>query len=313
MIAGRPCKTVDHILRFDGDLSDDQKQTQAAFDFLWKDNDRFQDEDTQAVLKTFYLENFGDVAAAPWWNEFATSPVIIDAGCGIGLSAINLFGDRLDQSQYIGTDMTTSVNNAAVRFAERGTEAAFLQCDLRKLPLPEGCADIIYSQGVLHHTDNTREALMAVLRHLKVGGRAIFYVYRKKGPIREFTDDYVRGKLNGVAPREGWQQMMALTKLGKVLGELNMEIDIPEDIALLDIPKGRINLQRLFYWHIFKAFYHPEMSDDEMNHINYDWYAPINAHRHTEEDVRDWMNEAGMEIERLSVQDAGIGVVARKT
>ena len=29
-------------------------------------------------------------------------------------------------------------------------------------------------------------------RHLKPGGRILFYVYRKKGPIREFTDDYVR-------------------------------------------------------------------------------------------------------------------------
>lgn len=47
---------------------------------------------------------------------------------------------------------------------------------------------------------------------------------------------------------------MPLSRLGKVLGELDIEIDVPEAVGLLEIPAGRINLQRLFYWHVFKAF-----------------------------------------------------------
>lgn len=140
----------------------------------------------------------------------------------------------------------------------------------------------------------------------------MFYVYRKKGPVREFTDDFVRERMQEMGPEEGWAAMMPLTKLGKVLGELDIDVDIPEEIGLLDIPAGRIKLQRLFYWHVFKAFYSPDLTLDEMNHINFDWYAPANAHRQTPEEVRTWCDEAGMEIEREVIEEAGITIIARK-
>jgi arsenite methyltransferase len=311
-LGGRDCRRLRGILRFDGDLTPDQRQTQKIFDFLWSSNDRFQDEAAQKALREFYIENYGDVPNAAWWSDFKQPPLIIDAGCGIGLSALNLFGDHLKNARYLGVDMTTAVENAQRRFAERDLSAAFIQCDLRRLPLPEKCADIIYSQGVLHHTDNTRESLLAVNRHLKPGGRILFYVYRKKGPIREFTDDYLRELIQPMSTEEAWNKMMSLTRLGKALGELNVEIDVPEHVELFDIPAGKINIQRLFYWHIFKAFYRPEMTLDEMNHINVDWYAPKNAFRHTEEEVRGWLEEADLEPEAVNVRLAGIGVVARK-
>jgi hypothetical protein len=106
--------------------------------------------------------------------------------------------------------------------------------------------------------------------------------------------------------------MMALSKLGKKLGELDIEVEILDSVDLLDIPSGKINLQRLFYWHVFKAFYHPELDLDEMNHINFDWYAPRNAHRQTVEEVRAWCAEGGLEIKKEVVENAGITMIARK-
>ena len=61
-----------------------------------------------------------------------------------------------------------------------------------------------------------------------------------------------------------------------------------------------------------KAFYDPDLDLEELNHINYDWYAPANAHRQSPEEVRSWCGEAGLEIERENVQPAGITVIARK-
>jgi hypothetical protein len=49
-----------------------------------------------------------------------------------------------------------------------------------------------------------------------------------------------------------------------------------------------------------------------MNHINFDWYAPTNAHRQTPEQVRLWCAQAGLDIEREIVEEAGITVIARK-
>ena len=89
-------------------------------------------------------------------------------------------------------------------------------------------------------------------------------------------------------PRDAWKKLEPLTKLGIELGKLNIEIKIPEKIEILQIPKGKINLHRLFYWHIFKAFYDPKLAFSEMHHINFDWYAPKNAHRHSVDEVKTW-------------------------
>jgi hypothetical protein len=53
------------------------------------------------------------------------------------------------------------------------------------------------------------------------------------------------------------------------------------------------------------------MSLDEMNHINFDWFAPKNARRHTVEEVRGWCKELGLEIEHEFAEEAGISVIAR--
>jgi arsenite methyltransferase len=111
---------------------------------------------------------------------------------------------------------------------------------------------------------------------------------------------------------EAWDLLMPLTKLGKALGELNVEVDVPEHVAVLGIPKGRISLQRLIYWYMCKMFYRPDYSLDEMNHVNFDWFVPKYCHRQTPEEVKAWCEEAGLVIERLKVEEAGITAIARR-
>ena len=128
--------------------------------------------------------------------------------------------------------------------------------------------------------------------------------------MREFTDDYIRERLQGLEGSSAWRALQPLTRLGVKLGELGAEIDIPEPIDLLGIPAGKISVQRLFYWHVAKMFHHPEYSLDEMNHINFDWYMPKNAFRQSIEEVRAWCVEAGLRIERERIEEAGITVAA---
>jgi SAM-dependent methyltransferase len=308
---GRPLIMRDGILRAQDILSAAQDQTSDTFGFKWQKRETF-DGETMKFFQPWLIEKYGDVASAPWLFATSETPILLDAGCGAALSALGLFGPVLDRMRYLGIDVSAAVDVAKARFVERGLPAAFVQSDLNRLPLPDNSVDLIFSEGVLHHTDSTRDALTAVVRHLKVGGRILFYVYRKKGPIREFTDDLIRDKLQAMTPEQSWDAMMPLSKLGKVLGDLNIDIDIPEKIDLLGIPAGRINLQRFFYWHVLKAFYRPEMSLDEMKHLNFDWYAPKNAHRQSVEDVRAWCAALGLAIEHERVEDAGITMIARK-
>ena len=218
----------------------------------------------------------------------------------------------LPRIRYVGVDVSEAVDVARQRFSQNGHSCGFLQADISCLPLPPESVDLVFSEGVLHHTNSTEGALKSLARLLKPGGRFLFYVYKKKGPVREFTDDYIRDKLQTMSPDESWKAMEPLTQLGISLGELNAEINIPQSIDVLGIPAGTITVQRLFYWHVAKMFYRSDLSFDEMNHINFDWYAPANAARQSPEEVRAWCAESGLTVEREVIEDAGITIIARK-
>jgi len=308
---GQALTMRDGVLRAQEYLSAAQHQTCDTFAFKWGRREAFEGGPSK-YMRQWLNEKYGDVATASWLFESSENPILLDAGCGAAMSGLALFEPVLDRVRYLGVDVSSAIDVAKKRFEERGLSAAFIQADLNQLPLPENSVDLIFSEGVLHHTDDTRAALAAVVRYLKQGGRILFYVYRLKGPIREFTDDFIRKKLQTMSPSQGWEAVLPISKLGKALGELKIEIDVPERIELLDIPAGRIDLQRFFYWNILKAFYRPEMTIDEMNHVNFDWFAPKNAHRQSPEDVRSWCAEFGLAIEHECVEDAGISIIARK-
>jgi arsenite methyltransferase len=288
-----------------------QAQTGETFSFKWAKRDTFESPKALARMREWLVHRYGDMREAKWLDHSGgRRPVVLDAGCGAAMSALELFGPVWSRLRYLGSDISAAVDVARDRVAERGLSAMFLQADLSRLPLPPQSVDVIFSEGVLHHTDSTEGAFRALVPLLKPRGRFMFYVYRQKGPVREYTDDLIRARLRSMTPEEAWQAMLPLTNIGIALGALDAEIDIPEPIELLGIPAGRINVQRLFYWHVAKAFYRPDYTVEEMNHINFDWYAPTNAHRHTLEEVRAWVAAAGLEIERERSEEAGITIIA---
>ncbi len=54
-----------------------------------------------------------------------------------------------------------------------------LQSDGENLPFADNTFDIVYSNGVLHHTPDTQEAINEVKRVLKPGGQAVIMLYCK--------------------------------------------------------------------------------------------------------------------------------------
>lgn len=290
-----------------------QTQTRDTFGFKWARRDTYESDSMKDASRAWLLERYcsGEPNQLSSWLAGGRK-IILDAGCGAGFSALLFFGDHLKNHDYLGVDISDAVEVARTRFAEQGYPGDFLQCSLTDLPIPDASLDLIFSEGVLHHTDSTEHAIQYLATKLKPGGRFLFYVYAKKAVIREFTDDHIRNQLQPLSDEEAWKALEPLTKLGVELGKVDCEIEVPEDIPYLGIKKGRLNLQRFFYWNICKAYYRPEYTLDEMNHINFDWFRPLNCHRQTPEEVHQWVAEAGMEIEHMDMQEAGITVVARK-
>jgi len=293
--------------------SQSQQQTGEAFGFKWAQRDSYESPAFQKAIQAWLIERYcgGDATVVDRWLASGRK-LILDAGCGAGNPALLLFGQHLEDHDYLGVDISSAVDVARSRFAAAGLPGDFLRADLTAMPIPDESVDLAFSEGVLHHTDDTFAALRALTKKVKRGGRVMFYVYAKKAVIREFTDDHVRDSLADMTDEQVWEALLPLTRLGAALGKLGVEIDVPEDIPYLGIRKGKQDLQRFFYWNVMKLYYRPEFSEAECNHVNFDWFRPLNCHRHTVEEVRGWCNTLGLTIEHLDVQEAGITVVSEK-
>ena len=303
-----------NILRQKRSFSQKQSQTRDTFGYKWKKRDTYDSinvhDHSRNWLKERYLkcEENSSILQSLMHNGAR----FLDAGCGAGFSALLLFEEYINKVNYLGVDISNSVDIAIKRFCEHNIKGEFLQTDLLHLPFSGPTFDIIFSEGVLHHTDSTEKTFKYLTSLLMPGGIFMFYVYRRKGPIREFSDDFIRDHLRIMDDDHAWEELLPLTKLGKTLGEMNIKVNVPEEIPFLGIPEGPIDLQRLFYWYILKSFYRPEWDTEEMNHINFDGYRPTNCHRHTPEEIKKWCNDNGLKINNMVIQDSGITVVAQR-
>lgn len=293
--------------------SEAQEQTKNTFSFKWGLRDSYESDEYKKRTQDWLFEKYcgGDSSKVDEWLS-GGGKTILDAGCGSGFSALLFFGENLKNNQYVGVDISDAVETGKARFDEHGLDNyIFAQASISSMPVTPNSVDLIFSEGVFHHTDDTKNSMQRLAKALTPGGYYLFYVYKKKSAIREFTDDHIRNALKEMDDEQVWEAMKPLTQLGIALGEINAKIDVP-DIPFLGITAGEYDVQRFIYWHIMKAFYDPTISIEEMNHVNYDWYRPMNCHRHTPEEVRSWCEEVGLNVESLLVQNSGMTVVARK-
>ena len=305
--------TPEKVLEHQKKYSVAQEQTRDAFGFKWSKRETYESEAVLENARKWLFERYCDhnpEKLKDWLS--GRGKIILDAGCGSGFSALLFFGDYLKKHDYLGVDISDAIEVARERFSEKGYNGDFLKTSLLDLPIPDESIDLIFSEGVLHHTDDVQKSIHYLAKKLRKGGYFLFYVYAKKAVVREFTDDYIRSELATMSDEDAWEALKPLTKLGIALGKLDIEIDIPEDIPFLDIKKGRQNLQRFFYWNICKAFYNSDYGLEEMNHINFDWFRPLNCNRHTKEEVVSYCTEAGLIIENMNSQKAGYTVVSQK-
>jgi glycosyltransferase involved in cell wall biosynthesis/ubiquinone/menaquinone biosynthesis C-methylase UbiE len=132
------------------------------------------------------LEWFKEVEAhrygvyAPWMPavmEFDRhrSEHVLEIGGGIGtdLSQFAMHGATV-------TDLDLSAGHLALaeeNFARRGLPGRFVHHDAESLPFDDRSFDLVYSNGVLHHTPNTRRVVQEIKRVLKPGGQVIVMMY----------------------------------------------------------------------------------------------------------------------------------------
>jgi len=309
--SGHPYPIVRGIPRFVLTHDQGQLQTSYSFGFKWQQIWKHDSPESNDLVRDWLVQRYGFKDPQEMSDYFNRHQFILDAGCGNGLSSSQWLTPE-NKATWVGADISVAVDVAQERLS-RIPSTHFVQADLLQLPFRDQTFDTIFSEGVLHHTPSTEQALKALVPLLKPGGEFLFYVYRQKGPIREFTDDYIRQIVSPLPPEKALELLRPLTLLGQALAELKVEVEVPEDIPYLSIKAGRYDVQRLIYWHFAKMYWNDKLSFEKNEFVNFDWYHPRYAHRQTEAEVKRWCAEAGLSITHFDTQESGFTVRATRS
>ena len=227
----------------------------------------------------------------------------MDAGTGIGNSAKLLSKDT--DAQIFALDASMSIDFAYQKFGDT-PNIHFIQADLRKLPFRKRFFDYIYSDQVLHHTKNTETSFKYLTKFLVNGGFISIYVYNKKAPMREYADDYIRNITTNMNEKDCIEFSKDMTDLGKSLSNLKKKITIHRDIPILQIKAGTYDVQRFIYWHFLKCFWAEDNNFARSVGVNFDWYFPKFAYRHSQKEVKTWFKDSKIKITHFRETESGI-------
>jgi ubiquinone/menaquinone biosynthesis C-methylase UbiE len=102
---------------------------------------------------------------------------LLEVGCGMGSDLLQF---ARGGARCVGVDLTPrSVEITRHRFKLYGADGSFMISDGEHLPFQSESFDVVYSNGVLHHTPDTAGAIREVHRVLRPGGVAKIMLYHR--------------------------------------------------------------------------------------------------------------------------------------
>jgi len=254
----------------------------------------------ETVLRTFSTEwvNY-DWDGLTYWNTdakrmFASMRFMLDLQrspingklvleVGIGIGGIADYMARAEGAELVGVDLGYAVDAAQRNFgANRFLH--IVQASAFAPPFRPETYDLVYSQGVIHHTSSTKTAFDQIAVLPKRGGRLYVWVYN---PTSEDRTPVRR----------------ALMMMENLLRPLIWPL--PESVQ-------RIALTPIVPLYLFHQ--NVVVRGREEGYIPYGWrealhaardrFTPRYAHRHSEEEVSGWFSAAGYRDLQLSSRRA---------
>jgi glycosyltransferase involved in cell wall biosynthesis/ubiquinone/menaquinone biosynthesis C-methylase UbiE len=147
---------------------------------------------------------------APWmagvmeFGRHAGKDVLeIGGGMGTDLAQFARHGARVTDVDLSAGHLELARENLALR----GLTGTFILHDAETLPFDDSAFDVVYSNGVIHHTPNTRSVICEMRRVLRPGGRAIVMVYA------ENSLHYWRNLVWTIGLKEGELESMSMGQI----------------------------------------------------------------------------------------------------
>ena len=210
--------------------------------------------------KPHTLEWFKEVEAyrystyAPWMRQVMGfdrqhGKRLLEIGAGIGTDLA-----QFASGGAIVTDLDLSAGHLALareNFERRGLTGEFVHHDAERLPFDDNTFDVVYSNGVIHHTPNTHAVVREIHRVLKRGGQAIVMVYA------ESSIHYWRNLVWAIGIKEG---QLLQWSIGEIMSRAVERSDNASARPLVKVYTRR-RLKRLF-----AGFEHKEVVKRQMLH-----------------------------------------------
>ncbi len=224
------------------------------------------------------------------FHALIADKTVLEIGTGAGAFLANL----LSAKKAIGVDINEVGTKIATKMYAQIPRVKVINEDIFKYDgWPVGLYDVVIADQVLHHLPDTFKGLEKAVSLVKPGGQILFYVYKRKPPVREFMDIFLRIFTTRVSV--GW--CLNFSKftcwLGKVLTRINQPF------------------QRWVYRNIIKCFWNDDFTYDNNLRINFDWYSPKIAHRHSKDEVFAWIIKLGLTMEYMQEGMSGFSVSAK--
>ena len=118
--------------------------------------------------------------------------LLVDVGCGAGLLAPHLAGKGY---RHVGVDLVASALEQA---REHGVEP--VRGDAARLPLPDGCADVVSAGEILEHVPDLRAVVAEVCRIIRPGGLLVIDTLNDNALCRLLAVG-IAERLPGAAPK----------------------------------------------------------------------------------------------------------------
>lgn len=100
---------------------------------------------------------------------------VVDVGCGACRVA------QIVRSVGGANTVSVDLSLGSLRAARRREVGPLINGDNMFIPLRTGCADLVISNGVIHHTPDARRSFMELARLVRPGGTLVVSVYNRNG------------------------------------------------------------------------------------------------------------------------------------